>query len=358
MLPLWEGTDDELVAVFSHEQTPPELRDLPGVRELPRRTAGGAVGKVLDLQLGVRKQLRSERFDAAYFPGNFIPVPLPRSTPSVVAVRSTLQYHYPAQLSLSRRVYRRAATRYAVRAADRVIVPSSAIADDLMRFVGASRTRIVVVPHGVNLELFSPDPTAAVEPDRFLFVSKPWDYKGLATALRALAQFADDEAHEDARLVIADGGIGDAERGIQGRGIGDIGRRSWEDLAAGLGIGLRIEFLGKLSHQELSSEYRRASALVSPTSCESFGNPSLEAAASGCPVITGYGHGIDETIGPVAFQVRAHRHDEIAEAMAHCATMTASERQESARALRSWAERFSWSKALDETRAVLREIAG
>jgi glycosyltransferase involved in cell wall biosynthesis len=357
MLPLWQKTGDDLVAVFSHEQTPAELRDLPAVRELPRPAIGGGGGKVVDLQLGVRKVLRAERFDAAYFPGNFMPIPLPRSTPSVVAVRSTLLYHYPAQMSASRRVYRRAATKYAVRAADRLIVPSSAIADDLMRFVDAARTKIVVVPHGVDLDRFRPDSTVTPDPGRFLFVSKPWDYKGLATTLRALARLVEDEPDSDARLMIADGGLAELERAIASRGLRDIGKRTWETIADGLDVRSRVEFLGKLSHEQLSDEYRRASALVSPTSCESFGNPSLEAAASGCPVITGFGHGIDETIGPVAFQVRAHRHDELAEAMAHCAALTTEARADQVAALRDWANRFSWEKALNETRAVLREIA-
>lgn len=350
-IPNWiDQFDDNLIAMFSHGEVPETLREVTSVVECQPRGSTKSLARVLDRHTAVRREVARLRPDVVYFPGNFVAAGLPKGVPVVTAVRSLLHYHYPSQIatlfppSKLRGVYRRTATRHAVRRADRIIVPSSATADDLMRLLGVPRRSIVVVPHGVDLELFRPDPQVKADPNRFLFVSKPWDYKGLATVLRAMPAVCHELSPAAVRLCVADGGTPDAELA------------QWRAFAARLGVAGRIEFLGRVRHEALALEYRRASALVLPASIESFGNPFLEAAASGCPVITGRGHGIDETIGGVATQVPAHRHADVAEAMIACAQMSPSRRQVDAAALRTWAERFPWDKSVSETRRVLCEV--
>jgi glycosyltransferase involved in cell wall biosynthesis len=349
-LPSWRDQfdEDELVAVFSYKQAPTSLRGLDGVVVECARSGGPASMDrlLLDRHLALRRQLAGFEADVAYFPGNFVAAALPKELPVAVAVRSLLQYHYPSQISRLRGAYRKLATAHSVRRADRVIVPSSATADDLMRLLGVHRRKLAVVPHGVDLDAFRPDDAVRVEPGRFLFVSKPWDYKGLATVMRALPLLCDGAARGiDVELVVADGGTSDEELS------------HWRRLAESLGVGERVRFLGRLAHDRLAVEYQRACALVLPVSIESFGNAFLEAAASGCPVITGSGYGIDETIGPVATQVPAHRHTDLAEAMIACTRMSEAQRSEQAGALRAWAERFPWSRAVAQTRGVLAEVA-
>lgn len=387
LLSLWarEGEDD-LIALFSQGQVPPALKGLDCVRELAtgrlgpghRRPAqvaasvalrrarilGGtgdrataaylpeddthtsSVGRVLDLHVRVPLYARSNPVDVAYFPGNSVSVVPATRTPMVAAIRATIAFHYPNQFRVARRLYVQAAIRHAVRVTDRLIVPSSAIADDLMRFAHAKRAKLVVVPHGVDLDFYSSRDPTAVDPALFAFVSKPWDYKGLGTLFRSVRALASAPGGAPPpRLAVADGGITTAQT------------RQLQALAASLGIGGRVEFLGRVDAEGLRSLYSRASALVVPTSCESFGHMFLEAAASGCPVITSQGHGIDETIGAVALQVPAHDHRAIMEAMSTVQSLGAEERAQQARALRTWAERFSWSKTLEETRQVLAEVA-
>lgn len=367
VVPTWARTDDELVAIFSPGQTPAELRDLPCTVEAPSfltRTPNGrprpareraatdvrsslpapSIERVLYRHFGTGLFIRRTGADVAFFPGNYMSFAVPKATPAVVAIRSSMQFHYPKQLPLSRRLYRTASALHAVRAAARVIVPSSVTADDLMRFAGAPRRKLVVVPHGVDLELFQRAPVDEVDPLHFLYVSKPWDYKGLATVFRAVAEAARG-VDGPISLSIADGGL--PPHVVE----------SWMHLAAKVGVRQHVRFLGPLPHSRLALEYRRASALVLPTSYESFGNPFLEAAASGCPVITAYGHGIDETIGEVAVQVPAHHHAQLARAMVHCANMTRDEREARGAAARSWAETYSWATTVSRTRSVLAEVA-
>jgi glycosyltransferase involved in cell wall biosynthesis len=347
-LPTWSAQfdEDELTSVFSHGQAPPSLAGVAGVVEC--EASGGPVKLdqlLLDRHLALRRHFAGTASEVAYFPGNFVTAALPRGLPVVVAVRSLLQYRYPSQLSRLRGVYRRAATAHAVRRADRIVVPSSATADDLMRLLGVHRRKIAVVPHGVDLEAFCPDGAVSARAGRFLFVSKPWDYKGLATVLRALALVCAAAPGAEVELVVADGGLSEAELS------------PWRLLAQALGVADRLRFLGRVPHHHLPGEYRLAAALVAPVSIESFGNSFLEAAASGCPVITAFGSGIDETIGPVATQIPAHRHRDFAEAMLACMGMSEAQRAERALELRAWAERFPWTLAVADTRQVLAEVA-
>ncbi len=349
VLPTWWKTyTDELVPVFSHGQVPASLENRESLIELSPLPSGTpyAMTRLIDKNVRFNQQVVARAADIAFYPANFASYGLPRRIPVVVAVRSMLYYHYPTQVSLAFRTYKRLATAHAVRRAGRIIVPSSATADDLMRRVGAQRKTIVVVPHGIDLELFRPGGADAVIPNRFLFVSKPWDYKGLATVIRAVALIQRRTPSADIQLAVADGGMSADEL-------------IWlTDLVRDLHLEDRVSFLGRVDHDRLVQEYQQASALVVPSSIESFGNPSMEAAACGCPIITSFGHGIDETIGPVASQVPAHDHAVIAETMLAHMRMDTTERVERSAVLRAWAERFPWSRTVTETREVLTEVAG
>ncbi len=58
----------------------------------------------------------------------------------------------------------------------------------------------------------------------------------------------------------------------------------------------RIRFTGPLTNDDLAAFYRRASLFVFPSFVEGFGWPPLEAQSSGCPVISGNGGALAETL--------------------------------------------------------------
>lgn len=367
----WEGTGDEITAVFSSGQVPAALAGAGSVLEIGGRMTGraaqgdgrrsgagyspeddprtraGSLDRVVDLQLRVPRLISARRPDVAYFPGNSMPLAAPREVPVVAAVQSMLPFHYPSQLGRTRRVYARLAASHIARRARRVIVPSSSVADDLMRHAGARREQLVVIPQGVDLDAFARPADAAADPSSFLFVSKPWDYKGLVTVLRALAVArSSGGAAAEATLTVADGGITEGQRA------------QLSDYAQRVGVPPEaITFAGRVEHDALPALYHRAGTLVVPSAAESFGMMFLEAAAAGCPVIAGRGHGMDETIGPVATQVPPHSHRMLADALEEHAAMSAQEREEAASILVRWAGRFPWSRTVAETRQVLLEAA-
>src|SRR5207245_5052452 len=61
-----------------------------------------------------------------------------------------------------------------------------------------------------------------------------------------------------------------------------------------------VEALGRVSDDTLADLYRRASALVFPSLYEGFGQPPLEAMASGCPVAVARATSLPEVCGDAA----------------------------------------------------------
>lgn len=126
--------------------------------------------------------------------------------------------------------------------------------------------RVEYVPFGVDLERF-PFSDAPREPVAF-FAGSLVRYKNVDGLLEAFALAS--PARPEVRLRIA--GAGPEQAALRAQ-------------AARLGIQGRVEFLGHLTRDALAEEYRRASVFVLPSRGESFGQVSLEALASGTPVI-------------------------------------------------------------------------
>lgn len=72
------------------------------------------------------------------------------------------------------------------------------------------------------------------------------------------------------------------------------------DLASGLGISERIDWVEDASDTALSEWYRRASVLVFPSLYEGYGWPVLEAMTFGLPVVSSNGGSLPEVVGDVA----------------------------------------------------------
>lgn len=137
---------------------------------------------------------------------------------------------------------------------------------------------------GVDREAIVPR-TPSEEMPVVLHVARLVAVKGSRYLLRAFANVA--PRYADAKLVVI--------------GAGPL-RNSLQRLAAALGIGERVRFLGALPHPEVLQWMRRAAMLVLPSvrtatgRVEGLGMVSLEAAATGVPVIGSAVGGIPECV--------------------------------------------------------------
>jgi glycosyltransferase involved in cell wall biosynthesis len=138
--------------------------------------------------------------------------------------------------------------------AGRLAAVSRAVAEEAVRWFGADRNRIEIVPNGVDA-FFSPE---GDEGDYVLYVGTIEPRKGLDDLLAVW----DSLGAPRPRLVLC----------------GDTG---WGDVR----LPKEAELTGYVDRTRLRELYRHARAFVYPSRYEGFGIPPLEAMACGAPVI-------------------------------------------------------------------------
>ena len=232
----------------------------------------------------------------------------------------------------------RALVPLAVRRAHRVIVPSRATLADLLRFTGAKRDRVDVVPYGLGQAPGSPGDRGAGRElvgagDRrvVLSVSAKRPHKNLARLIGAFARIAS----EHRPLLVLPGYPTPHEKELR-------------ELAHVRGVADSVLFLGWVSERELEDLYAAADCFAFPSLYEGFGFPVLEAMARGVPVATSSRASLAEVAGDAALTFDPEDEASIASAIE---TLLADEplRARLAAAGRERARGFTWERAAELT---------
>lgn len=172
--------------------------------------------------------------------------------------------------------------RHLLRHCAAVLVPSIEIRNYVVENLSVPVQRVILAPHGIDSSLFSPgdqrsarlslnmDPSARV----VLYVGQIELRKGLGV-LRA----AFDQLPSDVQLVV----------------IGDVGehrdpqdlliQKELVDWKQANGYGDRLHMRGAVPWFNLPEHYRAADVVVLPSLMEPYGLPTVEALASGIPVV-------------------------------------------------------------------------
>jgi glycosyltransferase involved in cell wall biosynthesis len=184
----------------------------------------------------------------------------------------------------------RALVPLAVRRSQRLIVPSESTRADLLRFTGAKRERVDVVPYGVGQAAHTPgdgrlgrERLDAGTRQVALSVSAKRPHKNLARLIGALARIP---AERRPLLVLP--------------GYPTPHEQELRELAGARGIADDVRFLGWVSAEELDDLYAAADCFVFPSLYEGFGFPVLEAMARGLPVATSSRASLAEVAGDAA----------------------------------------------------------
>ena len=129
----------------------------------------------------------------------------------------------------------------------------------------------------------------------------------------------------------------------------------YRSLAARLGVGTRVHFLGSVANADLPQLYRAADAVVMPSVSEGLANAWVEALACGTPiVISDAGGGAELIASPIAGRIVERTPGAIADALQAILTSAPSPADVAA----TLGGRFDWDRNGRELAAHLRRCAG
>ncbi|MET7417621.1 glycosyltransferase family 1 protein [Dactylosporangium sp. NPDC005555] len=210
----------------------------------------------------------------------FYTCPLRAGCPVTVTVHDATFFTEPEHYDKSRRTFFRSAIKTSLRRAGRVIVPSKATRDELIRLLDADPTRIDVAYHGVDPDAFhapTDDEKARVRArlglgttEYIAFLGAKEPRKNVPSLIRGWISAVRDRPDPPA-LVIAGGQGHDDE--IDGA-LGEVPSH------------LRLLRPGYLRYADLPGFLGGAVVAAYPSFGEGFGLPILEAMACGAPVLT------------------------------------------------------------------------
>lgn len=260
----------------------PTAQVIPGPVAITNRAA-----RLAWEQTGLPLLARQAGTDVIHAP--YYSIPLSSGLPTVVTVHDATWFTEPDQHS-ARASFFRSATRTAVRHAQRVIVPSKATRDELVRVLSADPTRIDVAYHGVDLAQFHPPSEEEIlraamrcglhgQPYvAFLGALDP--RKNVPNLIRGFAS-AVKRLDKPPALVIG-GGVHED----------DVDAACREVQAT-----VRVIRPGYLRAPDLPGFLGGALVVAFPSRGEGFGLPVLEAMACGAPVLTTHRTSLPEVGG-------------------------------------------------------------
>ena len=249
--------------------------------------------------------------DVAHFT-NFTAFPI-RGAKTVLTVHDLAFLRFPRTIELKSYITLKAYLQFSLDIADRIIVPSFSTKKDIVDFYKYPEEKIVVIPLGVNHDIYRPiadiHSLNAFKQKHsigryILFLGTLEPRKNTARLLDAYSILCIKMGVEQAPDLIFGGGRGWKNKAFEAK---------YQNLDKP--IRNKIRFLGYLPQEELPFLYSGADVFVFPSLWEGFGLPPLEAMACGTPVVTSNVSSLPEVVGDAAILVDPNSAEEIADAI-------------------------------------------
>ncbi|HIY66242.1 MAG TPA: glycosyltransferase [Candidatus Agrococcus pullicola] len=166
-----------------------------------------------------------------------------------------------------------------------LVVISEAERDTVINRLGAAPECVFIVPPGVDADLFHPEADSVRERSRqrLVVAGRLHPLKGVDLAIRALGQIP---AQQRPELIVVGSPPPDGTEYAE----------SLVALCRELAVEADVRFVGAKTRVPLAEELRSADIVLMPSHSETFGLVSLEAAASGVPVIAYRSGGLRESV--------------------------------------------------------------
>lgn len=273
--------------------------------------------------------------DVLFMPANFLPIFYPRRT---VATIHGLEFeYYPEAYAPSHLAYLRNGTRRVVRSAKKIIVPTNAGKEDLVKLYKADQNKIMVIHHGVNPQVAYHHRYPPVDEQYILFVGKLEKKKNVQGIVKAFAVLKEKYKIPHKLVLVGSPGFGYHE--IQKEIEGTLYKTD-------------IVLTGYISQEEKESFFKYADVFVFPSLYEGFGMPILEAQLRQVPVVTSGIPSIREVAGDGALFIDPQSVEQLTEAIFSVVSDDAIRIDLIAKGIKN-SQKYSWLKCAKETLEVL-----
>ena len=338
------------LALFNGWNCSPEL---PGAALPGYSRVSGLIKRCVPNAYALRRLIEQQRFkrgsagvdlyhDPSLWPFEF-------DGPMVMTLHDLTHVHFPETQPKDRLVEIERHAARSVERAQRILVDSQFIGEEVCRHYGVSAERVVVAPLGCAARfhprtpalLATPLQALDLQPGRYLLcVGTLEPRKNLQLALHAYERLP-AALREQYPLVI-------------------VGMPGWrpEQLAAPLQRALatgQVRLLGYQSDTRLAELLAGARLLLFPSLYEGFGLPVLEAMASGTPVILSHSSALPEVAGGAGTYIDPQDERACADAILRLIDDQPEwQRRRAAGLLR--AQAFSWQRCAAITASVYRQV--
>ena len=242
--------------------------------------------------------LKNEKVDVLYHTGSVAPLWVPSQIRMAVAIFA-VQHLTPGQITPVQQLYRSLLFEPCLRRAEVRVVNSEYTKSIIEAKFPNVKSRIEVIPHGIDETLFHPAPVTKQEReilrrigiDRpyILFVGKVYPYKKLQVLVEAFCRQV--KAHNLPHQLVVLGAFADSY------GSGENGRAQILRMVEEAGLANRLIMKDFIRITGLRTLYAAADVYVQTSAAETFGKTVVEAMACGCPVLAARAAATPEVLG-------------------------------------------------------------
>lgn len=272
--------------------------------------------------------------DVFFSPGYVIPflALLNKKTKKIVTIHDVAFIHLPHSYSIFQRYFLKLTTHQAVKHADKIITPTQATKNDLIRHFNCPSKKIVVTYFGQQQSVIS-NQQSVNKKKQILYIGRIEDKKNISNLIKAFKIF--HQQYPDYKLVLA---------GKPGVGFQSIKTLIQEHKF--------INYCGYISTKEKDYLLQTSSALVLLSKYEGFGFPLLEAFGYQLPVLASDIPVLREIGQSACLFVQPDNISEIAKKL-ESIIINKELRQQLIQAGQQRLQFFSWQECIDQTWQVL-----
>ncbi len=307
--------------------------------------------KRLWTQVRLSWAMLTERPEVLFVPGHVLPLIHPKH--SIVTIHDVAFCRYPKAYKKIQRWYLNWSTRFAVKHAERIIVPSQAVKNDLAKFYKCKRGKVVVVHHGCEDKKTDLDGADIANMDDFferyqfnpeknkymLFIGRLEKKKNIERMIEAFMKFSSH--HPSWKLVLA---------GKPGHGFKSIQKMFFKKKLAD-----KVIMPGYITDLERQFLSENCEFFVFPSLYEGFGLPLLSAFYYQKPIIVSDIGVFRELAEQAAYYVDPHKVAEISHAMMELAANQKMRKMLVGKGC-DRLKKFGWEGAAEKTGAVIDEM--